>query len=158
MKKIILILIPIIIITISGIVIGNKLNSTKEKGEKDMNKPISAQREIRMSWNDKEIIATLEENSTADDFVSQLPITVSFEDFNSTEQIAYLDQELSQASEGYTPKKDDLAYYVPWGNISIFYKDFRYSDSLVKMGTITKGKDLIKELEGKEVTIELITE
>lgn len=158
MKKTILILISIIIIIISGIVIMKTLNLTKEKGGKSMEKSISIQRKIRMSWDDKEIIATLEKNSTTADFVSQLPITVSFEDFNSTEKIANLNQELSQESEGYTPKTGDLAYYAPWGNISIFYKDFSYSEGLVRMGKVTKGKELIRKLEGKEVTIELIAE
>ena len=116
------------------------------------------ERQLRLTWDNKEIIVDLAENSTVDDLVAELPITVSLEDYNNTEKIAYLDNELSQSSEGYTPKKGDLAYYVPWKNISIFYEDFTYSDSLVKLGEVSKGLNIIDEVENQEITIELITE
>lgn len=129
----------------------------KELNEKEQSHT-TTQRQLRLSWSDKEIIIDLEENSTVDDLVASLPMTVSLEDYNNTEKIAYLDNELSQASEGYTPKRGDFAYYVPWKNISIFYDDFTYSDSLVKLGEISKGLNLVKDLDDQEVTMELITE
>lgn len=50
---------------------------------------------------------------------------------------------------GYTPQIGDFAYYAPWGNLSIFYKEFRYSNSLVKLGTFEgDGIDKIKNLNG----------
>ncbi|MFT2526063.1 cyclophilin-like fold protein [Escherichia coli] len=30
-----------------------------------------------------------------------------------------------------------MAFYAPWGNIALFYKDFAYSKGLVKLGHIT---------------------
>lgn len=139
--------------------ISEEKNSEVEKAlnEKEQSHT-TTQRQLRLSWSDKEIIVDLEENSTVDDLVSSLPMTISLEDYNNTEKIAYLDNELSQASEGYTPKKGDFAYYVPWKNISIFYNDFTYSDSLVKLGKISKGLNLVKDLDDQEVTMELITE
>lgn len=43
----------------------------------------------------------------------------------------------------------------PWGNISVFYKDFRYSNSLYKLGTIESGTEILGNLNNDfEVTIE----
>lgn len=36
---------------------------------------------------------------------------------------------------------------VPWGNLSIFYQDFRYSDSLIMLGHIDSGRDVIFSME-----------
>lgn len=139
--------------------ISEKQDSTTENTLKENTKEeTSGERQLRIFWDNHEIIVDLEENSTVDDLIAELPLTVSFEDYNNTEKIAYLENELSQASEGYTPKRGDLAYYVPWKNISIFYHDFTYSDSLVKLGEISKGLNLVKDLDDQEVTMELITE
>ena len=58
---------------------------------------------------------------------------------------------------GYTPKSGDLAYYEPWGNISVFYKDFRYSNSLYKLGTLESGANIFENMnEDFEVAIERV--
>ena len=33
--------------------------------------------------------------------------------------------------------------YVPWGNISVFYKDFRYTDDLIYLGHVEQGLDIL---------------
>ena len=46
---------------------------------------------------------------------------------------------------------------VPWGNLSIFYQDFRYSDSLIMLGHIDSGMDVISEIdEDFRVTLERV--
>ncbi len=51
----------------------------------------------------------------------------------------------------------DLAYYEPWGNILVFYEDFRYSNSLYKLGTLEFGADIFGNMnEDFEVTIERV--
>lgn len=166
MNKIFSIIIPIltvIALILIVIVSGNAKTDIEpsfvsEENPTSQQEEILGERQLRLTWDNKEIIVDLKENSTVDDLVAELPITVSLTDYNHTEKIAYLDNELSQSSEGYTPKKGDVAYYVPWKNISIFYDDFTYSDGLVKLGEVSKGLNLIDELENQEITIELITE
>ena len=88
-----------------------------------------------------------------------LPLTLTFEDFNNTEKIATLPSELSTEGlpSGYTPETGDFAYYAPWGNISVFYEDFRYSNSLYKLGTIESGTEILGNIdEDFEVTIERV--
>lgn len=36
-----------------------------------------------------------------------------------------------------------MVIYRPWGNFTIFYGDFRYSDELVPLGKVESGLDVI---------------
>ncbi len=40
------------------------------------------------------------------------------------------------APPGWDPEVGDIAYYAPWGNLAIYYKDFRYSEGVIKLATI----------------------
>lgn len=113
---------------------------------------------IKLTVNgNEEVFVSLYDNQASRDFLEMLPLTLTFEDFNSTEKIATLPNELSTEGQpsGYTPEIGDFAYYAPWGNISVFYKDFRYSNSLYKLGTIESGTEIFENMNNDfEVTIE----
>ena len=113
---------------------------------------------IKLTVNgNEEVFVKLEDNQASRDFLEMLPLTLTFEDFNSTEKIATLPNELSTEGQpsGYIPEIGDFAYYAPWGNISVFYKDFRYSNSLYKLGTIESGTEIFENLNNDfEVAIE----
>ena len=115
---------------------------------------------IKLTVNgNEEIFVKLDDNQASRDFLEMLPLTLSFEDFNNTEKIATLPKELSTEGQpsGYTPKTGDFAYYAPWGNISVFYKDFRYSNSLYKLGTIESRTEIFENMNNDfEVTIEKV--
>lgn len=115
---------------------------------------------IKLTVNgNEEVFVSLYDNQASRDFLEMLPLTLTFEDFNSTEKIATLPNELSTEgqSSGYTPEIGDFAYYAPWGNISVFYKDFRYSNSLYKLGTIESGTEIFENMNNDfEVTIERV--
>lgn len=104
---------------------------------------------LKMTVNNEEIYINLDNNPVTQDLISMLPLTLDAEDYNSTEKIAMLPRKLTTdgATSGYTPQIGDFAYYAPWGNLSMFYNEFRYSDSLVKLGTFEDGGiDKIKDL------------
>lgn len=115
---------------------------------------------IKLTVNgNEEVFVSLYDNQASRDFLEMLPLTLTFEDFNSTEKIATLPNELSTEGQpsGYTPEIGDFAYYAPWGNISVFYKDFRYSNSLYKLGTIESGTEIFENMNNDfEVTIERV--
>lgn len=115
---------------------------------------------IKLTVNEnEEVFVSLDDNQASRDFLEMLPLTLTFEDFNSTEKIATLPNELSTEGQpsGYTPEIGDFAYYAPWGNISVFYKDFRYSNSLYKLGTIESGTEIFENMNNDfEVTIERV--
>jgi hypothetical protein len=93
---------------------------------------------IRLLIGDSVHTATLLDTPAARDFASQLPLTLSLKDYESTEKIADLPRKLAAegAPEGHDPSPGDIAYYAPWGNLAIYYRDFGYSRGLVQLGRI----------------------
>ena len=164
-KKIltIVILIIIIIIAVIAMVLGINQNSENEKlynnninedDEENMEKA-----RIKLTVNGNEIFVRLDDNVASKELLEMLPLTLTFEDFNSTEKIATLPSELSTEGlpSGYTPKVGDFSYYALWGNLSIFYEDFRYSNSLYKLGAIESGTEILGNMNGNfEITIERV--
>lgn len=96
---------------------------------------------IRIQIADKEIIATLNDSPTARDSLAILPLNVSLNDFNNTEKICELPKRLSTdgGTNGYQPVSGDITYYAPWGNLAIFYQDFKFSPGLISLGKIDSG-------------------
>ena len=103
------------------------------------------------------ITATLDDSPAARDFASLLPLTLTLEDYNSTEKISTLPRRLSieGAPAGFDPSPGDLTYYAPWGNLAIFYKDFGYSTGLVKLGAIVFGAEALNLPGSLKATIRL---
>lgn len=93
---------------------------------------------VSLTVNGRSMTATLIDSPTTRDFVALLPLTLTLEDYASTEKIAYLPRKLSTqgAPAGVTPSAGDITYYAPWGNLAIFYKDFGHSAGLIKLGRI----------------------
>ena len=111
---------------------------------------------IKLQFDDKEIIVELSDNSASKDLVSRLPLDVQFEDFNGTEKICYLDEDLdtSDVSTSCLPVQGTLAYYIPWGNICFFYQDFQESNNLAPLGKVVEGLEYLEELDqGSSVQI-----
>jgi hypothetical protein len=103
--------------------------------------------------------AELDDNATARDFASLLPLTLILQDYAATEKISDLPRPLSTvgAPAGSEPSAGDLTYYAPWGNLAIFHGAFRYSTGLVKLGRVALGDiDLFKRPGPLKVTIEHI--
>ena len=150
-----------IIITNNRESINNDINITNEteNAESEGAEEIANAR-IKLTVNgNEEVFANLEDNVASREFLEMLPLTLTFEDFNNTEKIANIPSELNVEGlpSGYTPAVGDLAYYAPWGNISVFYEDFRYSNSLYKLGTLESGADIFGNMdENFEVTIERV--
>lgn len=55
---------------------------------------------------------------------------------------------------GIDPEVGDLAYYAPWGNLAVFYRDFRFSEGLILLGKQDSGSDKIAVAGSLTVTFE----
>ncbi len=96
---------------------------------------------IKITLGDKKFTATMNDSSAARDFMTLLPLTLTLEDYSNTEKISYLPRKLTMKNEppGIDPEVGDLAYYAPWGNVALFYRDFGYSSGLILLGKLDSG-------------------
>ena len=134
-------------------------NNTVENLQNEWEDNTMENARIKLTVNGNEIFVNLDESQASRELLEMLPLTLTFEDFNNTEKIATLPDELSTEGlpSGYTPEVGDFSYYAPWGNISVFYKDFRYSNSLYKLGRVESGIEILENMNGNfEVTIERV--
>lgn len=118
---------------------------------------VSTKRAVKMTVNGREILITLYDTPTANALYEALPMELSFSDYNGTEKIAYPPETLPTEGEpdGCDPDVGDLCLYAPWGNLCIFYQDFRYSVSLIKLGHVESGMDVLAGMDGDfTVTLE----
>ncbi|MCI8668984.1 MAG: hypothetical protein HFI34_05615 [Lachnospiraceae bacterium] len=106
-------------------------------------------RTVKMTVGENELYITIYDNPTSRDFLSKLPLTLTFEDYNATEKISYLPETLTtkDAPDSFDPDIGDVALYAPWGNLSVFYKDFRDSSGLISIGHIDDGIEILAEID-----------
>ena len=111
---------------------------------------------IKLTFDENEAVVTLEDNATTHDFLSMLPVTLTFQDYAGSEKISYLPRSLSTdgAPSAYDPDVGDLILYAPWGNLAIFYRDAGRSSGPVPMGHVESGLEQLAAMNGNfEVTI-----
>ena len=116
--------------------------------------PESEERQIRIQNGSRTVVFSLNDSAAALSLYEQLPLTVSVEDFGSSEKIFYPPQELdvSDAPQAQGPV-GTLAYYEPWGDVAIFLTPCEPTAGLYGLGSIVSGEEWIGELSG-EITIE----
>jgi hypothetical protein len=97
-----------------------------------------------------------EDNPATRDFLSMLPLTLTFEDFAGREKIAYLPRDLRFAgSPPSAAGTGDVAIYTPWGNLAFFY-DAQHgppSPEIVHLGTFSASRDQLTLLEHGNVSV-----
>ena len=92
---------------------------------------------IRITFDDTEHTARLDDNTTARDLAAQLPLTLTFRDHNNVEKTAPLPRELSLdgAPDGHDPAARDIGYWAPDGDLVFYYdSDAPYFNGIVRIG------------------------
>lgn len=114
---------------------------------------------IHLAVDGHRVEATLNDSATARDLATLLPLTLQMEDFHQTERIAYPPRKLdtSGAPDAATPKAGDLAYYAPWGNLALFYRDGKHSPGLVILGHLNGSGDTERLATADRITIESLS-
>jgi hypothetical protein len=105
---------------------------------------------IKLTFNNEEFTVKMYDNPTSRDFLSRLPLTLTFKEFGGFEKLTILDKELSteDAPPGDDPEVGDFGYYAPWKDVNMYYKDWSYSGGLVKLGKIESDpEELTKKLQ-----------
>ena len=131
--------------------------NTPARGEEQMEhiQPVK----VRLLFNNQEAVVSLSDNPASRDFIALLPLTMTFEDYNRTEKISTLPRKLNinGAPSSCDPDVGSFTYYAPWGNLAIFYRDFRHSPGLVPLGQVESGIEaLAAQPDGFTVRLEIM--
>ncbi|EKJ5774555.1 hypothetical protein PJP90_002016 [Campylobacter coli] len=101
--------------------------------------------QIKLLFNGKELLVNLEQNEASRQFYNTLPLELEFSDFIGKEKIAHLPKALNaKGSSAYKPQIGDFFYYVPWGNIGIFYELQNANEDLVFLGKVQGNLEALK--------------
>ena len=96
---------------------------------------------LRCRFADQDFTYLLQDNATARDLISLLPLDLTIEDFSTNEKLAHLPRRLDET--GRQPSTDespgDLCYFRGWGNLAFFYTGYTYRDDLILLGKIEGG-------------------
>jgi hypothetical protein len=105
---------------------------------------------IRVIIGDTILLGRLWNNATARDLIAQLPLTLTFRDFNSVEKIAQLPRKLSMdgVPAGDDPFPRDIGYYNPSGNLVFYYDEVGYFTGIVRLGQFDGSMDAISSQTG----------
>lgn len=113
---------------------------------------------IEIEIDGEKIDGVIYDNAAGKSFLNMLPLTLTLEDYNNTEKISYLKDigkiDTKGMANSYNPKIGTIAFYKPWGNLCIFYKDFRLSSELYPIGEIKSDMEIFaKQTKYFKVTI-----
>ena len=120
--------------------------------------PTAGETRIRVIIGETVLTGRLADNAAARDLIAQLPLTLTFSDFNSLEKIATPPKKLSTEGlpAGDDPSPGDIGYYAPWGNLVFYYGDVGYFDGIVRLGQFDGSMDVISsQADDFPATIEL---
>jgi len=113
--------------------------------------------EGKITIGDTVMAARLADNATAHDLAAQLPLTLTFKDFNQVEKIAKLPRPLSTkgAPAGDDPDIRDIGYYAHSGDLVFYYGDVGYWNGIVRIGRFDTSMELIEhQVDNFQVNIE----
>ena len=153
MKKIILVLIPMMLLTSCGHITETEVATdqptamiTESITEKEMTK-------IIITIGDKAFIATLYDNETAKQFAGQLPLTLTMSELHGNEKYYYFDTLLPTSK--YVPSGIYTGDIKLFGDncLVLFYKDFKTSYSYTDIGKIDDPSGLAEALGNENITI-----
>ena len=106
---------------------------------------------IRVWIGDTVLTARLRNVPASRDLVAQLPLTLTFRDFNDVEKISRLPRELSMdgVPAGDDPAPRDIGYYAPSGDLVFYYGDVGYFPGIVRLGPFDGSVDAIQSQTGE---------
>ena len=120
--------------------------------------PESTGARVNVRIGDKTYTATMFNNPTANDLVSQLPLTLAFRDYAGQEKVSPAPRALTMQGvpRGDDPEINDFGYYAPSNSLVLYYSNVGYWDGIVRLGRFDSSIEAIRTLpDGFTVTIEL---
>lgn len=112
--------------------------------------PTTRETPIRVIIGDTILPAQLWDNATARDLIAQLPLTLTFRDYNRVEKIALLPQKLTMAGvpRGDDPNPREIGYYAPTNDLVFYYDDVGFFNGIVRIGQFDGDLETITSQSG----------
>lgn len=135
------IIVTLVIMSLIVLVTGCSNHSSRDKINND-DKESRVDKNMKVTINGKEYIATVEDNETVKSFISKLPQEFNMDELNGNEKYIYMDQTLPTNS--YNPKHIEAGDIMLYGSdcLVIFYKSFDTKYQYTKIGHIDNLPDL----------------
>jgi hypothetical protein len=116
---------------------------------------------IRLTAGEAVLHATLDDNATARDFASLLPLTLQMNDLFKREKVGRLPRSLTAGGKPQSSYEiGNIAYWSPGPTVAVFYDHDGQSipaPGIVILGEINSGADAFKKYDGTvDVTIEAV--
>jgi 4-carboxymuconolactone decarboxylase len=113
---------------------------------------------IRLTIKDRVLTATLQDNKTAQDFVSLLPLTLTMNDLFGREKFGHLPRAISEGGERtHNFEVGQIVYWSPGPDVAIFYRNDRQTipdPGIIVIGRLDTGVEGLKVDGSVEVKIE----
>lgn len=104
---------------------------------------------ISVHSNGKTTVFQLNDSPAARALYAQLPLSIDVKNYSHNEKIFYPPEKLAIDN---TPLANamtgTLAYYAPWGDVVMFYKDFGSAGGLYELGHTISGIEHIENMSG----------
>jgi hypothetical protein len=92
---------------------------------------------------------TLNNSPAAKALCAQLPLEIAVEAYGGNEVIFYPPKKLDiSETPAANAKAGTLAYYAPWGDVVMFYKDFGRASGLYELGHVVSGGENVPRMSG----------
>jgi hypothetical protein len=110
---------------------------------------------VKIIINNKTFQVNLENNSTCNEFLKQLPLQLNMKDLNNNEKFIYLDKSLP--ANPINVNKIDVGDIMLYEDncIVIFYKSFKTPYRYTKIGTIENPENLESNLGNGNVLVDI---
>lgn len=104
-------------------------------------------KQMHIMVDDHEIVFELNDNAAAESLYGQLPFQAEVSDYSDDEKILYPPESIETSD---TPLADakagTLAYFAPWGDVVMFYKEFGSYNGLYELGQVISGGEYIESI------------
>src|SRR5215469_1697676 len=136
---------------------GNSTSSGSSSNEKCPQPPYRMK--IKLTIKDRVLTATLQDNKTAQDFVSLLPLTLTMNDLFGREKFGHLPRAIFEGGERtHSYEVGEIVYWSPGPDVAIFYRHDRQAipdPGIIVIGKIDSGVEALNVEGSPKVTIEL---
>ncbi len=103
---------------------------------------------IKVTDGKHEAVFQLNSSSAAKSLYSQLPLSVKVENYSDDEKIFYPEKLDTSSTVDANAKKGTLAYFSPWGDVVMYYRDYGSYPGLYELGQAVSGADEIQNMSG----------